>query len=713
MFYTCKYAPIELFAGFGEPCQALEYTTDSDSSCSSVIHDNLCEYGKALLQSVLDGTVDQLVIVNCCDTTRRIYEAIASLHRCSFVYLLDLPHCDGTCAIEALAISLQHLKNAYAKTTGRSFDVARCRNALAAKEQAASVPNASVPNASRNARIMQSLETSVPSASIPGTSTPDPRSYDTPYIGIMGARVSPPLRQMIAETMPLPVRNFTCTGSRMLRWNDDLESFSNITANKSLSDVNAFDKDTPNVSEHNKVSSTISMRDQADTPDEHDFFIHYAAALLKQIPCARMADSSQRMHLLDDPAMKGIVYHTLRFCDFYGSEYATIAARTSLPLLRLESDYTRQGEEQLRTRIEAFAEECSNLVPYKGDGQNEASSSQRGYNLRDEIGAKVQGNKTTIPPLTTKSHSTRGAETKGDTARNPSSTIRMPDENSIGTRNNATTRHTVMAKASEVSTHTTYVAGIDSGSTSTDVVILDGQRTIVASTITSTGSGASRSAEKGLQTALDRCRLSRSDIKRIVATGYGRHSIELCDQDITEITCHARGAHFLDPSVRTIVDIGGQDSKVIFLDDHGDVAHFVMNDKCAAGTGRFLEMMARTLGLSLDDMAAIPYSQHQATPLSSTCSVFAESEVVSLIARDTDPKAIVCGVDQSVAHRSAMMTHRYSAEPSIMMTGGVARNKGVVAALAHELEQPVKTDPRAQSCGAIGAALYALDEIEK
>ena len=148
-----------------------------------------------------------------------------------------------------------------------------------------------------------------------------------------------------------------------------------------------------------------------------------------------------------------------------------------------------------------------------------------------------------------------------------------------------------------------YFAGIDSGSTSTDVVILNKEKQIVADIILPTGAGAAIGAERALEEAIKKAGLNREDIDAMVTTGYGRTAIQDGDKSITEITCHARGAHFLDPSVRTVIDIGGQDSKVIRLDEQGNVVNFVMNDKCAAGTGRFLEMMARTMEMGLDELS--------------------------------------------------------------------------------------------------------------
>ncbi len=196
----------------------------------------------------------------------------------------------------------------------------------------------------------------------------------------------------------------------------------------------------------------------------------------------------------------------------------------------------------------------------------------------------------------------------------------------------------------------------------------------------------------------------------MVTTGYGRKNLQLSDSSITEITCHAKGARFLYPQVRTVIDIGGQDSKVIVLDDEGNVVNFVMNDKCAAGTGRFLETMARTLDVSLDEMSTLGLKGNPVT-ISSTCTVFAESEVVSLIANNTAMADIINGLNQSIASRTISQARRAKGQAPYMMTGGVSNNAGVVKALEKELGESIYVPREAQICGALGAALFALESM--
>lgn len=258
-----------------------------------------------------------------------------------------------------------------------------------------------------------------------------------------------------------------------------------------------------------------------------------------------------------------------------------------------------------------------------------------------------------------------------------------------------------------------YTLGIDSGSTSTNAVILDENRTIKAFSVLRTGAKSSQSANAVLEDVLKKANLKKDDITRIVSTGYGRVSIPFADTTVTEISCHGKGAHFLFPTVHTILDIGGQDSKGIRLNDNGEVVDFVMNDKCAAGTGRFLEMMARTLEISIDELGPISLKSTENIEISSMCSVFAESEVISLIAQNREIADIAHGIHTAIAKKAISLLKRVGLTGDFMMTGGVAKNPGVVAILEKELNSKLFIYEEPEIVGALGAALYGLEELEE
>lgn len=547
IYYICKYTPIELLKSFGEDTAVLDIMADNFDLSDQHSHVNLCGFGKSVLQAALSGKIRKLVLVNCCDVMRRVYDILKQNSCCDFLYMLDLPHTDGECQKKLYAKELMRLRDAYTVYSG----------------------------------LTQNRELFFKSFSKLDFNCSE-------YVALLGARVPNGLETVIQENFNLPVYNFTCVGNRKVY--------------KPEADENTSDE---------------------------ELFLEYASILLNQIPCRRMADSSARRELFEDDKLKGIIYHTIKFCDYYGMEYSNIKNTCSIPITKIETDYTFQSQGQMQTRIEAFAETLHN-------------SNNKEKNKHMSSG--------------------------------------------------------------------TYFVGIDSGSTSTDVVILDNEYKIVSSFILPTGGGAQHSAEIALNKAISKANLSRDQISNIVTTGYGRANIDAGNYSITEITCHARGAHYLYPAARTIIDIGGQDSKAIRIDESGKVLNFAMNDKCAAGTGRFLEMMAHTLNLSMYEMSKMGLNCNENIVISSMCTVFAESEVVSLVAQNKSLNDIVHGLNNSVAAKIAALIGRIGAEPEYIITGGVAQNTGVVSAIEKRLNVNLYVCREAQLCGAIGAALFASEK---
>ncbi len=524
IYYVCKYTPIELFRGFGEECSVLEEMPENFEQSDQIAHANLCGFGKSVIQAVLEGKVEQLVLVNCCDSMRRVYDIVESTGKCKFLYMLDLPHDDNECEKVKFAGTIRRLKKAYEAYSGKVFD---------------------------KRAFIKSFIT--------------PEMNTEPYIGVLGVRVSGILEDMIRDNIQMDVENLTCTGGRKLS----------------------------------------IVQDEMWNMEEEELFLSYADVLLGQMPCFRMNRSIRRNRLYLDPNLKGIIYHTIKFCDYYGFEYASIKRDIKVPLLKIETDFTSQSAGQLLTRIQAFEE-------------------------------TIEGSEDMDP------------------GKGISEEARKKMESGIF-----------------------YVAGIDSGSTSTDVVILDQDGKIKSTMIIPTGGGAMMSAEKSLDLAIEKAGIKKEEIVRIDTTGYGRSYIDSGDDSITEITCHAKGANYLNPNVRTIIDIGGQDIKAISIDGQGAVKNFLMNDKCAAGTGRFLEMMAKTLGLSLEEMSVKGLEWKHNIVISSMCTVFAESEVVSLVAQNKDVADIIHGLNVSVASKVGALAARLGKDHpgEYMMTGGVAKNR--------------------------------------
>ena len=576
LYTTCKYAPEELFSGFGVPTMRLDPNPVSFSCADGCAHPNLCGFAKAVIEEVRMRDVRELIITDCCDAMRRTYDVL-SRQQLDFLWFLPLPHKSGPAEVRMFAKYLKELADAYGKYLGRPFST---EDALAA------------------CRSSQTI--TAPEGAAPG-----------PLIHVLGAHGGQLLLRQVDEVFPgYEVRDETCSGNRHF---------------------------------------PAGMAAGPDAADPDAFFLWYADLLLNGLqPCMRM-NSSPNLQAHVESAIKksgdGVVFHTMKFCDYYSFTYADLKDHSKIPFLKIETDTTPQSGGQLRTRIEAYKETLEGL---SGSMQQEKNSKKSSLNSNQSSSQKNSRSKNII------------------------------------------------------------VAGIDSGSTSTDVVIMDSARNILGKAIVATGMSASKSASAALEAALREAGLARSSLRGVAATGYGREIIEMEKQTITEITCHAKGAHFLFPGIRTIIDIGGQDSKVIRIDEEGRVLHFVMNDKCAAGTGRFLEMQARALGLSMEEMSRLGLSWKEDVRISSMCTVFAESEVISLVAGDTPVNDIIHGLNMAVAQKTESLVRRGKGEPAFAMTGGVSRNAGVVNCLESTLSSHMHISDLSQFCGAIGAALMLL-----
>lgn len=261
-----------------------------------------------------------------------------------------------------------------------------------------------------------------------------------------------------------------------------------------------------------------------------------------------------------------------------------------------------------------------------------------------------------------------------------------------------------------------YYLGVDVGSLSCDAVIIDDAEKVVAWSVVPTGARNIEAIARSRDEVLRAAGLAEADLKALIATGYGRNRVEGRVASVTEITCHARGVRARLPEVDVLVDIGGQDSKSIRIGPDGRVARFAMNDKCAAGTGRFLEAMARALEVDIDDLGRMDEGAGGNVTLSSMCTVFAESEVVSLIAEGTEIPEIVCGLHRAIASRTRALVRRVASDLtglSVAMSGGVARNPGVVRALSSVLDCEVVVPAEPDTIGALGAALIARDRAVK
>ncbi|MBZ5701731.1 MAG: acyl-CoA dehydratase activase [Acidobacteriia bacterium] len=261
-----------------------------------------------------------------------------------------------------------------------------------------------------------------------------------------------------------------------------------------------------------------------------------------------------------------------------------------------------------------------------------------------------------------------------------------------------------------------YAAGVDVGSTQTKAVIMQadgGEKKMIASALVDTGANVQKAGENGFLAACKEAGIAPEQVGYVVGTGYGRYKIQFGNTQMTEISCHARGAHFLFPNTRTVIDMGGQDSKAISIGAEGNVLDFVMNDKCAAGTGRFLANAADVLAMPLDDMGPFSLKGKNPVKITTVCTVFVESDILSYLAQGKKAEDVLSGVNLAIARRTISLARRVPVEPAITMTGGVSRNVGMVKALEDVLGMKLQISPLAHFAGAMGAALYALEKMDQ
>ena len=596
--YICKYAPIEVFESMGVEMKRIDPQVSNFTQADMKMHPNICSFAKGVLEDVMAGDYEGVILTTCCDSIRRLYDVLKQELPDRFIYILDTPRITKDVGITLYEARIRKMIAAYEAFSGEIFEEEKLVDILRKKKKAQSISlGEGGCDEEAHTAAAPAFEAGVSAASAPASEADAGRraghAARRKNIGLIGARANESIVRILKEKHANLAFDLTCTGLK---------------------------------------------RKYLLEPDQ--VLTGYTRGLLSQFPCMRMEAASGRDELIERYAgsVDGVIYHTVQFCDNYSYEYAWLKKRLNRPMLALETDYTKQSYGQILTRIEAFLESL---------GQ-QPEDTERG---RIEAGKEKSGKM--------------------------------------------------------------YVMGIDSGSTSTNAVIMDKDQKIVASAVVRTGAKSGESAGRILEEVLSEAGLKREDISWIVSTGYGRVSIPFADENVTEISCHGRGAHYFNPAVRTILDIGGQDSKAIRLNEKGEVADFVMNDKCAAGTGRFLEMIARSLEVDVDELGPIALQSKEDIEITSMCSVFAESEVISLIANNREKADIANGICRAVANKSYSLLKRVGLEEEFMMTGGVAKNAGVVRAVEEKLGTKLYICPEPEIVGAAGAALYALDKVDR
>ena len=664
--YVCKYVPVEALEAMGAHMERVEPDESlvSFDAAESCMHANVCSFAKATFETVLSGSFDGIVLTTCCDSMRRLADALRAQAPDLFIHVLDVPRDTGEAACALFERRVSEFLSAYGEFANVDFSEAKlftqlggtlcpaegtCESTLeldlARLHSETAQPSFRL---AKSSSVSQSFANSGQAADSAAWSEGCGASERNADESVAAPQVEPNRGQATdagarSEGCAASERNATAAAAAP-QVNCTLQPqthFSPTMPNVGIAGARA-NAEIKRILEARGVNIafdiTCTNAVRRFVPRKTDTLAQYAHDVLTQLPCARMRDISPRKGFFDSalPQVDGLVYHTVQFCDMYSYEYSDLKRTSPAPILALETDCTAQSRGQMLTRLEAFLE---------------------------SIGASQ-------------------------------------------------TEHLASQKGSPMSAAATFVVGLDSGSTSTNAVVMNEARKIVASVVIRTGAKAGASAERAYREVLERADIAPDQVGCTIATGYGRVSIPFADENVTEISCHGRGAHYFNPDVRTILDIGGQDSKAIHVNAAGEVTDFAMNDKCAAGTGRFLEMIARSLEISLDELGPAALESKKRLEIASMCSVFAESEVISLIANNEEKPDIAAGVCRAVAGKAYSLMRRVGLEGAYMMTGGVAQNPGVVRAVEELIGEKLFICEDPEIVGATGAALLALEKSE-
>ena len=646
--YVCKYVPAEALEAMGAHMERIEPDESlvSFDAAESCMHANVCSFSKATFETVLSGNLDGIVLTTCCDSMRRLADALRAQAPNLFIHVLDVPRDTGEAACALYQRRVAELLSAYGKFANATFSekklfaqlggtVCPAEGTCDSPLELDSVSQDSIyrDKAGDGAAQSEGCTASERSTSAaPAAPQVDSHNWNQAADSAAWSEGCEASERNADEAVAVPQVN--CTLQPQTHFSPAMPNVGIAGARANPEIKRILESHGVNIAFDITCTNTV----RRFVPRKTDTLAHYAHDVLTQLPCARMRDISPRKAFFDHvlPQIDGLVYHTVQFCDMYSYEYSGLKRISPAPILALETDCTAQSRGQMLTRLEAFLESI-------GASQTEHLAGQKGF---------------------------------------------------------------PMSKTA------TFVVGLDSGSTSTNAVAMNEAREIVASVVIKTGAKAGASAERAYREVIERAGITPDQIACTIATGYGRVSIPFADENVTEISCHGRGAHYFNPDVRTILDIGGQDSKAIHVNATGEVTDFAMNDKCAAGTGRFLEMIARSLEISLDELGPAALESKKRLEIASMCSVFAESEVISLIANNEEKPDIAAGVCRAVAGKAYSLMRRVGLEGAYMMTGGVAQNPGVVRAVEELIGEKLFICEDPEIVGATGAALLALEKSE-
>ena len=434
------------------------------------------------------------------------------------------------------------------------------------------------------------------------------------------------------------------------------------------------------------------------------------------------ARASRLMRWVDEWHIDGVIYHCVTACHTYGMERARIEnalKERKMPVLFIETDFSQEDVEQIRTRLEAFLEMLQSKRRYRVDQDGQPYPIDKPHYIPSQVPQQspeapmAQGAVASMATTTPIAGAPGAAGTVG--APGAAGTVGAPgaagNVGAPGAAGVATTRPPggvpAAAPGQPVQPGKLFV-GLDVGSLNTKVVLMDGSG-IVSSGVSETGMNPRAAIENSISLSLEKVNKTRNDLAKVVATGSGKKRADFAHESKSEIVAFSRGARFLSPESRILVDLGGQSMKVVLLDEHGGIDHFVTNDKCSSGTGCFLDTIALAMDMDIEDIGSLSEVSNCPTSITTRCTIFAESEVISLIARGTKKEDIMAGLTDSVAKKVSSAVKGLKTRGTVFFAGGVALNQGVVKALRNELEMPVVIPEDPITVTALGAAIMARD----
>ena len=665
--YVCKYAPIEALEAMGAHMEHIEPDESlvSFDAAESCMHANVCSFAKATFETVLSGNLDGIVLTTCCDSMRRLADTLRAQAPDLFIHVLDVPRDTSEAACALFERNVRKLLSAYGEFANATFSEEKLFAQLGGSVCPAE-GTCDSPLELDYARLHS--EAAQPSFRLAKSSSVSQESIYRDKAGDAGAR---------SEGCEASERSATATPA--------VPQVDSRDRNQAAG--SAAWSEGCEASERSATAAAAAPQfDNALQPQTH------FSPTMPNVGIAGARANAEIKRILESHGVN-ITFDitcTNAIRRFVPQKTDTLAqyvhdVLTQLPCARMRDISPRKDF------FDHVLPQVDGLVFHT-------------VQFCDMYSYEYSDLKRTSPAPILALETDCTAQSRGQMLTRLEAFLE-----SIGA---SQTERLASQKGSPMSTAATFVVGLDSGSTSTNAVVMNEARKIVASVVIRTGAKAGASAERAYREVLERAGITPDQVACTIATGYGRVSIPFADENVTEISCHGRGAHYFNPDVRTILDIGGQDSKAIHVNAAGEVTDFAMNDKCAAGTGRFLEMIARSLEISLDELGPAALESKKRLEIASMCSVFAESEVISLIANNEEKPDIAAGVCRAVASKAYSLMRRVGLEGAYMMTGGVAQNPGVVRAVEELIGEKLFICEDPEIVGATGAALLALEKSE-